>query len=158
MVLTSIIQIITFLVFLYILYRLSWRAVRDILRQRGQRIETALQTSEENQRRAQELQQETARQLEQARAETRGILDSAGRAADAQRQALVEQARRDAENLVRRAHDAIERERQGAVDELRREASHLAIVGATDVVRRALDANDNRELADQTIAEVGGGR
>lgn len=155
---TVIVQIATFIVFFYILYRLSWRVIARTLRKRSQGIETALRTSEENQRRAGEIQQETSRQLEQVRVETAGILDSANRAAEAQRQLLVEQARRDAEGLVRRARDAVGRERQAAVDELRQEAGRLAIVGATDVVRRSLDANANHELADRTIADVGRGR
>jgi len=158
MAVTIIVQIITFLVFLYLLYRLTWRQLRNVMRNRSQRIETNLSTAEENIRRAQETQRETDGLLAQARTESQAIITQANRAAEAQRQALMEQASRDAENLVQRARDAIGRERQAAVDELRREAALGAVNAARRVLDRSLDANVNRELADQTIADVGRGR
>ncbi len=158
MAVTIIVQIITFLGFLYLLYRLTWRQLRNVMRNRSQRIETNLSTAEENIRRAQETQRETDGLLAQARTESQAIITQANRAAEAQRQALMEQAGRDAENLVQRARDTIGRERQAAVDELRREAALGAVNAARRVLDRSLDANVNRELADQTIADVGGGR
>jgi len=155
--LTTIIQILTFIVFIYILYRLAWRQVRDILRQRGQRIETSLTTAEEHIRSAQETQRTTDQQLAQAHAESQNIIAAANRAAEAQRQALLEQAQRDADSLLRRAQDTIGRERQAAVDELRREAALGAVNAARQVLDRSLDANANRELADRSIADVGAG-
>lgn len=157
MTLTVVMQIVTFVIVLYILYRLTWRPVGTIMRERSRRIETNLQTAEENISRAQQTQQETERQLVQARAESGNIVAAANRAAEAQRQTLIEQARRDAEGVVRRAGEAIGRERQAAVDELRREAARAAVYAAGRVLDRSLDADTNRALADQTIAEVGSG-
>lgn len=151
-------EIITFVVVIYILWRLVGRTLTTMLSQRSDRIEQGLRAAEENQRRAAEAQAESQRQLDQAQAEARAIMESAGKAAEAQGQALMAQAKLDADALVQRAQATIQRERQAAVDELRREAGRLAILAAGKIVSTSLDEQANRELADQAIADVEGSR
>jgi F-type H+-transporting ATPase subunit b len=152
---TLITQIITFLVFLWLLGRLFGKRGSAMLRQRADRIEAGLRAAEENQRRAEQMHQETQRQLDEARAERQSIVAAAHKAAEAQRQALLAQARGEADALVQRTQAAIQRERQAAVDELRREASRLAVVAARRLIRDALDARTSRELADKAIVDIG---
>jgi len=154
---TYLLQLITFVVVLYFIYRFFGRSVGKLLGDRTRRIGESLRQSAESQRRAREITQETDRQLAQAQTEARGIAESARRAAAVQRQALMEQAQRDVEGVSRRALDVIERERQAAIDELRREAGRLAVLAATRVVEQSLQQGEaGRQLADRTIAEVGG--
>jgi len=154
---TYLLQLITFVAVLYFIYRFFGRSIGKLLGDRTRRISESLRQSAESQRRAQEITQETDRQLAQARTEARGITESARRAAEVQRQALLEQAQRDVEGVSRRARDVIERERQAAIDELRREAGRLAVLAATRVIEQSLQqGNAGRQLADRTIAEVGG--
>jgi len=156
-VVTYLLQIGTFLLVFYLIYRYFGRSIGKLLGDRTRRIGESLRQSAESQRRAQEITQETSRQLAQAQTEARGITESARRAAEVQRQALMEQAQRDVEGVSRRARDVIERERQAAIDELRREAGRLAVLAATRVVEQSLQQGDaGRQLADRTIAEVGG--
>ena len=153
---TLITQIITFLVFLWLLSRLFGQRVSAMLRQRADRIEAGLRAAEENQRRAEQMHHETQRQLDEARAERQSIVAAAHKAAEAQRQALIAQARDEADALVQRTQAAIQRERQAAVDELRREAGRLAVVTARRLISDALDARTSRELADKAIVDIGG--
>jgi F-type H+-transporting ATPase subunit b len=152
---TLITQIITFLVFLWLLGRLFGKRGSAMLRQRADRIEAGLRAAEENQRRAEQMHQETQRQLDEARAERQSIVAAAHKAAEAQRQALIAQARGEADALVQRTQAAIQRERQAAVDELRREAGRLAVVAARRLISDALDARTSRELADKAIVDIG---
>jgi F-type H+-transporting ATPase subunit b len=152
---TLITQIITFLVFLWLLSRLFGQRVSALLRQRADRIEAGLRAAEENQRRAEQMHHETQRQLDEARAERQSIVAAAHKAAEAQRQALIAQARGEADALVQRTQAAIQRERQAAVDELRREAGRLAVVAARRLISDALDARTSRELADKAIVDIG---
>jgi F-type H+-transporting ATPase subunit b len=152
---TLITQIITFLVFLWLLGRLFGKRGSAMLRQRADRIEAGLRAAEENQRRAEQMHQETQRQLDEARAERQSIVAAAHKAAEAQRQALIAQARGEADALVQRTQAAIQRERQAAVDELRREAGRLAVVAARRLISDALDARSSRELADKAIVDIG---
>ncbi len=155
---TLIVQIITFIGFLWLLYRLFGQTIATVLRKRADAITNGLRAAEENQQREQELQREAQQQLDQARAEAQSIVASAKRAAESQRQALIAQADNDARALVQRARTEIERERQAALDELRREAARLAILAAGRVISASLDERKSRDLADRAIADVGGAR
>ena len=152
---TLVTQIIAFLVFFWLLYRLFGQRIAAMLRQRADRIEMGLRAAEENQRRAEQMQHETQRQLDEARAERQSIVAAAHKAAEAQRQALIAQARSEAEALVQRTQAEIQRERHAAVDELRREAGRLAVVAASRLIRGALDPKTSGELADKAIIDIG---
>ena len=52
-----IVQIITFVVFIWILYRLGARPIAGVLRQRSERIEASLRSAAESERRSHEIQQ-----------------------------------------------------------------------------------------------------
>lgn len=151
---TLIVEIAVFFLFLGYLYRAFSKPLSKALNQRSARIEAAQRDAEENQRRAAEAQVVLQKHLDEARAEAENIIASAGKAAAAQRQALVEQAEGEAAALVQRARAAIERERQVAMDELRREAGRLAVFAASRVIDNALDAETGRDLADRAIADV----
>lgn len=152
---TLITQIIAFIAFFWLLYRLFGQRIAAMLRGRASRIEEGLRAAEENQRRAELMQHETQRQLDQAHTEAQSILAAANKAAEAQRQTLIAQARGEADALVQRTQAEMQRERQAAVDELRREAGRLAVVAASRLLRDALDAKTSRELADQAIVDIG---
>lgn len=153
---TFIAQLITLIIVIALLYRYAGPAVAKTLTERSRHIETSLSQAAESERRARETTQETERQLVQAREESAGIVASAQRAAEAQRQTLDAQARQDAEGLTRRARDVIDRERQSAVDQLRREAGLLAVSAARQVVKESLDEGANQSLSDRVISDVGG--
>jgi F-type H+-transporting ATPase subunit b len=154
----AILEIITFVVFLYVLWRFAGRLISNGLRQRSDRIEQALRAAEENQRRAAEAQRESQRQLDQAQVEAQTIIAAAQKAAEAQSQALMERAKSDADALVLRADATIQRERQAAVDELRREAGRLAVFAAGKVVSQGVAGENGRDLVDRAIADVEGKR
>ena len=158
------IEVALFLLFLWVLNRLFYQPVSAIARERVERIEAGLRAAEESQRRAEETQREVQRRLDEARAEARTIIASAGKDAEAERQSLMAQAREQAEALLQQARVEIQRERQAAVDRLRREVGALAVLAASRVVGNSLDTAANRaradkvitDLADEAVAEVGG--
>jgi len=149
-------QIVTFVVFLYLLWWIGGKLISNGLRQRTDRIKQALRLAEENQRRAADAQRESQRQLDQAQAEAQAIIAAAQKAAEAQSQALVERAKSDADALVQRAHATIQSDRQAAVDELRREAGRLAVFAAGKVVGDAVSGEAGRDLVDRAITDVEG--
>jgi F-type H+-transporting ATPase subunit b len=57
--------------------------------------------------------------------------------------------------MMERARRDIAAERENALDAVRREAVDLAIRAAEKLVRRSLDAEDNRRLVREYLAGVG---
>jgi F-type H+-transporting ATPase subunit b len=155
--LALILEIATFVVCLWLLYRWSATPITRALRQRAERIAEGQRAAEESLRRAEDTQRVVQQQLSMARAEAQDIIASATKAAEAQRQALIAQARGEAEALVQRTQAESQRERQAAVDELRREAGRLAVFVASRLIGHSLDVEARRELVDNAIADIGRG-
>ena len=153
--LALILEIATFLVCLWLLYRWSAAPITRALRQRAERIAEGQRAAEESLRRAEDTQRVVQQQLAAARAEAQDIIASATKAAEAQRQALIAQAKGEAEALVQRTQAESQRERQAAVDELRREAGRLAVFVASRLIGHSLDVEARRELVDTAIADIG---
>jgi F-type H+-transporting ATPase subunit b len=156
--LTLIIQVILFVAFLAVLNRLFYKPMATVLQTRAGRVEAGLRAAEESQRQTEEAQREVQRQLEEARAQARGIIAAAGKAAEEQRQALLAQARTEADALIAHARTEIQRERQAAVADLQRQVSQIAILAASKVVGKPLDSAAHRALAERTVDEVGAER
>jgi F-type H+-transporting ATPase subunit b len=153
--LTAVTEVVSFLVFLWLLNLILYQPLMAIFRQRSERVDAGLRAAEESNRRADETRQEVERRLNAARVEAQSIIAAATRDAATQRQSLLEQARAQGESLVQQAQEEIRQERAVAVEALRREAVPLAILAASRVVGSSLDSEANRAVADRAIAEAG---
>lgn len=153
--LTAVVEVVSFLIFLWLLNLILYQPLMAIFRQRSERVDAGLHAAEESSRRADETRQAVERRLNAARVEAQAVIAAATKDASAQRQTLLEQARAQGESLVQQAQEEIRQERAVAVEALRREAVPLAILAASRIVGNSLDSEANRAVADRAIAEAG---
>jgi F-type H+-transporting ATPase subunit b len=98
--------------------------------------------------------------MDEARREVQAMLTQASQMAEQikaeSRQAAQEEARR----IVERAQAEATAEREQAMAELRQQVAELAIMAAERVIRANLDAQTNRRMVEQFLAELpaSGGR
>lgn len=151
---TVVAQAIAFLILLYLLVRYLYRPLTTAMSARAERIKQGLASAEDAARAAQDAQQRTQTQLEQARLQAQEILRQANASADTTREQLVAEARAEAQRVIDRGKAEIERERQVMVDELRTVVGTLAIQAASQVVQRSLDSAENRRLVEDAIART----
>lgn len=149
------IQAFNFLLLLLILRRFAYKPLVGMMDARAARIRNDLDEARRL-REEGERDRETYRaQLGRARDEARSILEEANTVAGRIRdQALLDAEAANAA-LLERARSEIAHEKEAAISELRREVADLAIMAATQVVRRNLDGADQRRLVEQALAEVG---
>lgn len=149
-----LIQIVNFLILLYLLHRFAYKPIQRIMDARTERIRNDLGEARRLREEAERDQEVYRAQLNRARDEARAVLEEANNvAARIREQALIDAEQQNAAAL-QRARDEIAREREHAIAELRREVADLAINAATHVVRRSMDANDQRRLVEEALAEV----
>lgn len=152
---TAVVEVVSFLVFLYLLNVVLYQPMMAVFRQRSERVEAGLRAAEESNRRAEETQREVERRLKEARVDAQGVIAAATKEATAHRQSVLEQARAQGESLVQQAQEEIRQERAAAVAVLRREVVPLAILAASRIVGNSLDNEANRAVADRAVAEAG---
>lgn len=152
---TAIVEVVSFLVFLWLLNVILYQPLLAVFRQRSGRVEAGLRAAEESNRRAEETRREVERRLNQARVEAQGAIAAATKEAGAQRQTLLAQARAQGEALTQQAQEEIRRERAAAVETLQREIVPLAVLAASRVAGRSLDNESARATAERAVAEAG---
>jgi F-type H+-transporting ATPase subunit b len=146
--------IVTFAIVFFVLRRFAFGHVQRIIDQRRERIRDALDAADKAREEARELRELTAREREEARGERDRILEETRRQAQQQ----FERSRREAEeDLKRRLEEnqrTLEAENRKLREQIRRDVVELTLLAAEKVTGKALDADDQRRLIDETIEEV----
>jgi F-type H+-transporting ATPase subunit b len=148
------IQAFNFLLLLFILHRLAYRPLVRMMDERSTRIRSDLDEARRLREEAEQDRQLYRSQLGQARDEARAILDEASSVASRLRAQALADAEAQNTALLGRARAEIAHEKDAAISELRREVADLAILAASQVVRRSLDGADQRRLVQEALAEV----
>ena len=145
---------ITFGIVFFVLRRYAFGRIQGIIDARRERIREALDEADKARQEARELRELMAREREQAKADREQLLEESRR----QAKALFEQARQRAEDDLRerleKNRQELEAENRRIQAEIRRDVVELTLMAAEKVTGKALDADDQRRLIDETIDEL----
>lgn len=149
-----LVSIANFLVLLYVLQRVLWRPVTRVLADRAEKIREGLAAAEEAKRQRERMREESEALLAKTRAEAQALAERTTKAAEQAAAGIVAKAKAEGQRLVEKARaDADEAHRQ-ALAELRAEVAGIAILAASRVLRREIDATAHRRLVEQAIDEA----
>lgn len=153
-----VVQIVAFLLFVVLLWRLALGPIVAMLDARSDKIRESVAAAETMQ---QELRATAARNeevLAQARVEAQQVLTNAREAADGVLARAREEAGRQSDEYLARAEATLRTETEQARQQLRQEIAGLAVSAATKIVRKELDPATQTRLIEETLAEAGAGR
>ena len=145
---------ITFLAVFFFLRKLAFGRIQGLIDARRDRIREALDEADKAREEARQLRELTQQEREEAKLERERQLEEVRRQAQEQ----LRRARADAdEDLQRRLEEnqkAIEAENRKLREEIRRDVVELTLLASEKVTRKSLDADDQKRLIDETIAEI----
>ena len=146
--------IITFLIVLWVLKRFAFKPIQRMIDQRRDRIREALDEADKARTEARELRELTAKEREQAKADREHILEEARR----QSKRLVEQAKEradaDLKELLEKNREELAAENARLREQIRRDVVELTLFAAEKVTGKVLDEDDQRRLIEETIEEA----
>ena len=153
-VMAAVWVIIIFVVLLAILYPTAWKNVLAGLKRREERIRQDIANAEEARRRAEQTLGEYNAQLASAESRVRDMLTKAQ--ADGERLAtsIRMQAQKEAEEAKERATRDIDAAKNAALREVYEQTANLATNVAEKILRRNLNADDQRELVRQSLEQL----
>ena len=149
-----IVQALTFLLFLVILYLVAFRRIGGVLEQRRSAIEQGLQDAEQARRDREGAEAERIATLSEARREANDILTRAQKVAEDSRARDIAATREELERLRTNAAEEIEAEKQRAMAELRAQVADLALAAASRVVGETLTDQRQRRLVEEFLTEA----
>ena len=150
-----IVQVINFLILLFILKRLLYKPFLAKMGERTQAIQKSLDEAQTARAEAMRQQEENETRLRAAHAEAAAIRAQAMKDASEEQKRLVEAARAESQRLVESAKAQMDADVRRAREELRREVADLATAVAEKLVRRSLRDEDHRRIVAEAITKVG---
>jgi F-type H+-transporting ATPase subunit b len=150
-----LIQLLAFIIFVWLLWRFALGPITNVLDQRQERIRESIEAA---QRMQNELAATAARNeevLAEARRQAQQIVAESRTAGEAVLARAREEAGAQAEEYLKRAEATLRQETEQARQQLRQEVADLAVLAAGKIVRKELDPATQTRLIEETLAEAG---
>lgn len=148
-----IVFLVNFLILLGILYLFAYKPILRVMDQRSERIKESLEAADRAREDAAKSQEDTQRQLNEARVEGQKLIEQAREMAERYREEERERARQEAEAFISRARADIQRERDTAIQDVRSHFAELAIAAAERVIERSLDRDAHAQIIEKVLEE-----
>lgn len=150
----SIWVLIIFLGVVIVLYKTAWKNVLAGLKAREDRIRQALADADSARVKGEAALQEYNKQLATAQAQVRDLLNSAAVEAEKIAAGIRLHAQQETEEAKERATKEIEASKQQALAEIYEQTAALATTVAEKILRRNLNADDQRDLVQKSLEEL----
>jgi len=149
---------LAFLVLLGVLWKFALPGVRNMMKQREDRIRGDLERAEGAKTEAESVLADYQRQLADARSEAGRIIEEARQSADQVKRDLTTRAEADAAQIRERASQDVALATERATADLQSRMAELSIELAGKVVERSLDRDTQHALIESYITGLGNGR
>jgi F-type H+-transporting ATPase subunit b len=151
---TLILQSIAMMIFVWFCMKFIWPPLLKAMDERRERIAEGLAASDRAEKELQKAKVEVDAQISEARDKAGEIVDQANQ----RHSQIVDQAKEDAtaerNRQVTAAEADITQSANQAREELRSSVASLAVLGASQILEREVNAETHRELLDKLIAEI----
>ena len=145
---------VVFLVTFYILKKVAFGRIQGLIEKRRDRIAEALDEADNARAEARSLVEEHKAMIADARTQADQVLAEARKQGDAQRERVKAEAGADLERRLDENTKAIEAENRKLLEQVRREVVELTLIASEKVTGKTLDADDQRRLIDEAVAEL----
>jgi F-type H+-transporting ATPase subunit b len=150
-----LVSIVNFLVLLYLLRRFMWGPIMSTLDRRAAKIREGLELTESARREREQLKQEVEKILGEARREAAAIAERTTKAAEAAAADIRVQAKAEADRIREKGRTDAQHLHDQALAQLRSEVASMAVLAASRILGREIDAEQHRALIERSLEEAG---
>lgn len=151
---TLIVEIINFALFIYFFKKVLWKPLMGVMETRRTRIADGLAAGERGVKALEQASAKSEEVLKEARTQAQDILGASNKQASQMLDQAREVAKTEGERIVTQAKAEIQREIAAARETLRRDVGRLAVQGATQILKREIDAKDHADVLDALAEEI----
>ena len=150
-----LVSIVNFLVLLYLLRRFMWGPIMSTLDRRAAKIREGLELTESARREREQLKQEVEKTLGEARREAAAIAERTTKAAEAAAADIRTQAKAEADRIREKGRTDAQHLHDQALAQLRSEVASMAVLAASRILGREINAEQHRALIERSLEEAG---
>jgi F-type H+-transporting ATPase subunit b len=138
----------------FVLRRFAFGPIQRTIDERRARIQKAIEEADRSRAEARQLLEQHRQLIDEAKTDAAEILADARKVADAQIERVKGEAETERQRRLEEARRQIEAETKRSLDQIRSEVADLTLAATARVTRKVLDAEDQRRLIDEAIAEL----
>ncbi len=146
--------LLAFGVTMYVLAKFAFPRIGDALEKRANAIRENIEASEKQREEADKLLAEYRQRLKEAREQAEDIVARSRKASEAAIAEATADGKAKREELVAAARKDIETETRRSLEQIRKEVADLTVLATEKVTRKTLDADDQKRLVEDALAEV----
>ena len=146
--------LISFFIVLGILKWKAWGPLMKALDDREEKISSALDAASKAKEEAQKVSSDYEEMIAKAESEKQEILAQAKQDADSLREKKEAEADAKCNDMLDKAKKEIEAEKAKALKEIKSVAVNLSVETASKIIKKNLDSDDNRKIAEETINNI----
>ncbi|MBA2597017.1 MAG: F0F1 ATP synthase subunit B [Chloroflexia bacterium] len=150
------VQLIAFLIFIYLFWRYALGPITNTLDERSRRIAESMAAADEMKVEMAKASVRNEEILAEARQQAQQIITQAREVSDATVARAQKEAGEQAEEYLARAQSTLRQETEQARLQLRQELADLAVMAAGRIVRKELDPAAQTRLIEEALAEASG--
>jgi len=149
------VQLVAFLVFIYLFWRYALGPITRMLDERSNRIADSMAAAEKMKLEMAAAGARNEEILAEARQQAQQIITQAREVSDSTMARAQKEAGEQAEAYLNRAQATLRQETEQARLQLRQELADLAVMAAGRIVRKELDPAAQTRLIEETLADAG---
>lgn len=150
-----LVAIVQFLLLFFLLQKFLWGPIQKTLQSRADRIREGLENAEAAKLERTQMQAEVERVLMDARREAAALSDRAAKAAEAAAADIRVQAKAEGDRIRERAKADAAQLHQQTLSQLRGEVASLAVLAASRILGKEVDAGAHKALIERSLDEAG---
>ena len=150
-----IVQLFFFILLLYLLKKVAWGPVMNIMEKRENYVADEIEQAEKSRVEAEEASKKATEQLNQTKQEAQKMIEDAKNATASQEEKIIAAARNEADRMKEAAQADIQNEKEKALQALQDQVASLSVLVASKVIEKELSASDQEKLINDYIKEVG---
>ena len=150
----SLVTLIVFGAVVFLLGKLAWKPVLNVLNERERTIRDSLESAKREREQAEQLLTEYKGQLDKARDEAAVLIDKGRQDAATARARILEDARGETTEMTARARREIQLATDAAIKELYDRTADLSVDVAARIIGKELSPTDHSRLIADSLASI----
>ena len=148
-------MIVSFSIILFILRKFAWKPVLNMIKERENSIEDAIQSAEKARKEMKDLQASNEKILAEARLEKDNMMKEARDAKESILNEAKAKAKEEADRIISSARETIQNEKNAAVTELKNQVALLSIEIAEKILKQNLSGDEKqKELVNTLMKDI----
>ena len=149
--LSFVIQFLSFAILLVVVFVFAYKPVKKILKKRADFVENEIKEARENNLTAQRSVDEAKEIVASSKVQASAIIQKAEQQGQEQYDALIAKAKDEVVMMKKDAEKDIERAKEEALQDIRNEMVKVALGASEEILKREVDNDDNKRLAEDFI-------